>query len=112
MSAELTTLQVLQQARAKIEAPKNWIKGHMAKNRLGQIVEPGHPTACKFCMVGSLCDPAFRGPFKALYAALEKLGHSTRSGLVGFNDNDFTTHGQVLKVFDVAIEMETKNEHG
>jgi hypothetical protein len=103
----MTPREYLIAARARIEKPENWTQGFFARDANGETCMPGHPKACKFCLLGAMLNDAGPVPEQSeagqlLYRALRALGHRSES-LATFNDCH--THVEVLELFDVAIRL-------
>ena len=119
-------------ARAKIDAPEKWIKGDYAHDDEGQSVPqatlPGR--AVCFCSLGALfgVDPKLPTSFvyhshvAYLARAAAKLAPNNEvisrlfrnlsyGGVVfHFNDLEETTHADVMKMFDLAIQAAKADE--
>lgn len=128
---------VLRMARSRIEKPENWTKGAFARKGTAgasHAVDPNSLDATCFCMVGAVLS-VLGLPFvpmpgdsragllyaeyvtarKALAYAREQAyplreweKYNTR--LSDFNDGEVTSHADVLRVFDMAIQ--TTEEEG
>lgn len=87
---------VLQQARELLSDPKRWVQGHF---------DIGHA----FCAAGAIEKVAGRGTdveddaYYALANVIDVLSDGT-DAIASFNDDDSTTHADVLAAFDLAIE--------
>ncbi len=115
-------LDVLEKARDLIRLPENWIKRAGAKHSgTGLEVAPNDPCADCFCMLGAVANAVNEEHTvgnPALHPYRETLGDQHPLGLTwGFNDDDDTTHEDVIRVFNAAIrdlridlgyEVETK----
>ena len=100
----MTLSEILKAARAKIENPKNWIKGNVALDASGSAVDPLNPAACRFCGIGAL--RASGAPIRDYWAALnylEAVEPVSDNHFWIYNDAAKTTHKQVLKAFTAAI---------
>jgi hypothetical protein len=93
------TARLLEKAKALIEDPKHWLKGKYQDERDG--------VQC-FCLDGALMvadEPQVRDPLSDEYwAANAALMLTIGGNIVGFNDDEATTHADVLKALDTAIE--------
>jgi hypothetical protein len=101
-------LEILRDARAKIAEPDAWIKGDLARDIDGNVVEPAGADACQWCLEGALYAAA--GTFPAtpfdwdVYAAWSIVRTCAPTDAVyAFNDALETTHEEVLAVLDCAI---------
>jgi hypothetical protein len=98
-------IELLKQARVKIENSENWIKMHTAENSHGWQVFSKDPSACKFCMIGAIASVSSSN--ETLDVMIKALQNVTLIPVSMFNDSGLTTHKDVLDVFDVAIRMES-----
>lgn len=109
--------QLLEQAKALIDTPEKWTKGALARDAGGQPVAYFAPDARCFCTAGALqkaCNNdesnsrLIQAGRRAIYKAMaerDKLDVSIER----FNDHTFTTHAEVMAVFDLAIEAQDEN---
>ena len=111
---EKTTKQVLIEARQIISKPENWTKYRRSSVTVGGIeVEPSSHLEKCFCAVGSIQKVKNYGTSEAyeskevkkLDFALKKLLNYNNRVFM-YNDHFETTHEDILKVFDMAIEAE------
>lgn len=103
-----TTIEILVAARALLADPARWTKGESARDLRGKEVPPNYPSAVCWCMTGAL-NKVVRSPcmwFKseAVLSAAELLETTVASEITSFNDNPATTHADVLRALDAAIE--------
>lgn len=102
-------VDVLMQARAKIEKRENWIKGRFAADKAGFEVFSDEPGACRFCAIGSLlATPCSQEEYEEarnfLFVAMEERDRRAYGySLAGYNDDPKTTHEDILNLFDRAI---------
>ncbi len=87
-------------AKALIDAPEKWTKGHYEMR------------GC-FCAVGALLKVTGLEPDddptdseKALIEALPALSRDTEFVITSFNDAKATTHADIMALFDRAIEAQ------
>lgn len=104
----MTTLEVLQAAREKIEDPDNWTQGEYAVDGGEMRCGPTSFRAYAYCSIGALCAVTGRGAVRAMshpsYAALERFALMPHgASLPDFNDSH--THAEVLAMFDKAIAV-------
>jgi hypothetical protein len=117
VSAEAVDL--LRKARALIEDPARWGKGWYCVDAEGRRVHDDvDPPGCRRCMAGALrfaaglpLNPGGTGlntpaGAAAARALLRAVAHgSPYESLSDFNDDETTTHGDVLHMFDLALEV-------
>lgn len=103
---EGTPRRLLQEGRARIESQEAWIKHMAARDSEGRSVSCLSEEACRFCAFG-----AVYGNLPAL-TFLERAVHKLykRHGIVRFNDRVETTHEDVLRVYDLAIDLAKEAE--
>lgn len=117
---EMTTLEILQKARELILDPSRWIKGSYAGWRasdgtLYRELKPSADVANCWCSVGSCVKiygnrdgrpaPLLKNALEALNNAASEVSYGEYAFAYMFNDAEETTHSQVLKMFDRAIEL-------
>lgn len=100
----MNTLQILEAGLALIRDPNKWAQQFLALNAQNDEVEPLDPTACSWCSIGALVkasgNPLFEG-FAEMRHLEQAIGENT-PGIAVFND--YSTHEQVIKVWEKAIE--------
>ena len=110
----MDVLEVLQGVRAMLRPPQAWCKGQFVRQ------SPGAPRGQAYCLVGALGELAARSVVRDLvmfgraedmlmHCATELYDESYFS-LVEFNDEHDTTHEDVLRVLDCAIERTKQDE--
>ena len=107
-AAEPEALHVLSRARELIEDPVNWVQGPYAVDDYGQPVDHDDPEACAWCALGAIWAVSdWEGvDYGAANDLLNKLPVVRRHcGIHMLNDEDDTTHDDILAVFDDAIEL-------
>lgn len=101
-------LQVLQNARELIAEEKNWTQGAQARTANGEATALDDKQAVCFCATGALCRVSHRLAYSIQARAYEKLSSKVpsrmRTRVALFNDDPSTTHKDVLKLFDDAIQ--------
>lgn len=108
----MTTLEILKAARAKIANPENWTRGVYARTKDDECTNPNTADACKFCVLGSL-HSVTTGMSQFCEVTHELRQYIPEPKMLSlFNDNESTTHADVLKLFDTAIERLTLKENG
>lgn len=110
----MNKVEVLTQARALIEKPENWIKGAYFYDPEDSEVD--FVSAKCFCTLGAVGATLVEDPrlyimdkeiMRLLARAVQAPGASDtdESTVIAFNDDPFTTHEDVLGMFDRAIEL-------
>lgn len=92
----------LQKMRKVLEKPEAWCKRAPALNYLDNVVDPQSPLACRFCLDGALRRVTRVHEIRAdvrIYLDRQLNGR----GFISFNDDDYTTHEDVLNFLDRAI---------
>jgi hypothetical protein len=95
-----TPKAILIRARMLVSKPERWCKGSSARSKHGKIVELGTPYAYSHCARGAILSVS--GSSSEGYEAIGLI-NTEGEGLVNFNDNETTTHADVLDAFDRAI---------
>jgi len=102
---------VLQAARRLLADPAVWVQGTAAVDEQGRPVPFDDPGACAFCAVAAVARAAAligatpdveEDATEALEAAAALL-HGQAPQV--FNDAPGTSHGEVLELLDVAVEV-------
>jgi len=108
----MKTSEVLKKARAVIEKPENWTKGHYARDADGRPVSPLHSSAICFCALGAIRRAALLSGDGSGYAAALHNASCIKHGadVHMVNDDDNTTHADVLAIFDEAISNAETSE--
>lgn len=105
------TQRILAEARKLIENESNWVKNRLATAADGSFAAFCDDAAARFCADGALAhvqgEYTTRTPaFRALDdAAGEINGGGPYATSVGVNDAFETTHADVLRMYDRAIEI-------
>jgi hypothetical protein len=104
---------ILVRARHILSKPEHWTKYALAKNEGNWEVKPNNSTACKFCTIGALHRAVIdlhggiltTQTFEKAKTALRGTDaiKAQHEGIVMFNDDENTTHQDVLNAFDEAI---------
>lgn len=113
MEKLIETKEILKKVRDRVEKG-GWIKYALARTVDNVSCNPNDPDACKFCLLGALCnvfgvDGYFSGQiafreFGVIYAVLNK--HARHLGYLAaddFNDRVATTQQDVLNFIDDLI---------
>lgn len=100
----MTAAELLRAAKAKIEDPEHWCQGSYACDENGNGTYSRDSRAHSWCAVGALFSMAqnFSVTSNLRMAALEQ-GYRSISYL-----NDESTHENVMKMYDRAIEFAEK----
>jgi hypothetical protein len=108
---------VLRRAAELIAKPENWIKGHLAQDRMRKPVPDTDPAACRFCINGAIGAAAAElGVVQwPAMVALDRTLKSCRTSrphdrIVHFNDLPETTHAQALDLLKRAAEEQARLE--
>lgn len=105
----------LKEAKALIQDPTKWIQGSMAKNAQGEAVGGVKEGACQFCAIGAIwfVTPGLnygaeeRKAIRYMRAACHAKdpNEDDNDKIIMFNDHPKTTHADVMKKFDKAIQL-------
>lgn len=114
----MTPLQVLKEAKKKIEKEAHWTQGTAARDRAGKPTDPKSSLACRWCAIGAILSVSTGGSderfAKEAAESLLQMGmhrlFPTSHGVPWWNDEYTRTHADVLRVYAEAIE-EAKNYH-
>jgi len=97
----MTVLEDLIAAKALIYTPDKWIKGsfnfHGCRCAMGAM----------FSVLGSTGEWSQSREDSLLSAVTEALPENWGGNIVGFNDSSYTTHADVMDLFDRAIAAAT-----
>lgn len=117
--------EILTLAKTKISNQENWCKISAAKKKQTENVEQiggkftfdgficcgaKDPEACQWCASGAVDNVIPTGTYhqnsKARQKALIALDLSCPEySIISFNDNRYTSHNEIMDVFDKAIEI-------
>lgn len=97
---------ILRAAKELINTPERWTKGCLARTQQGDPTIVDDPDAVCFCMLGALAKVSqgqnhYTG--EILYEELEEP-------ISNFNDDENTTHADVMAAFDRAIKLAEEQE--
>ena len=115
----MTTKEILIQAKALISDKDHWTQRFFARNKERMPVSPAGKSACQWCAIGAIIRIRYNSKLEYLreaqaYNALTQsikdlnldLGVSKDWDLIGaFNDHADTTHEDIIKIFDKAIQL-------
>ncbi len=92
-----STKELLEEARAKIAEPEHWCKDAYWRDTRGEPTPVN--VAVSYCAMGALLSQQTYD----LGRASQLLAECAERDIVEFNDDEKTTHVQILAVFDCAI---------
>lgn len=98
-----TTIEILVAARALLSDEKRWTRGDLAHDIDGAAVDPRSKNAVCWCVIGAVQKFSLGHQCDALNRIHNVVGGSGSE----FNDYLTTTHADVLRVLDAAIEKAT-----
>lgn len=96
----MTTLEILVAARELLSDKKHWTRGDLAHDVDGAAVDPRSKNAVCWCVIGAVQKFSLGYQCDALNRIHNAVGESGSE----FNDYHTTTHADVLRVLDAAIE--------
>ena len=99
----MTTVEILEAARALIAKPEHWCKGAQALDATGTVRRPCSRLAVRWCSLGATDRVTRYKGIRADNALYSALGMPPE-GIANFNDSH--THAEVLDLFDRAIAAE------
>ena len=100
----MTTLEILEAARALIAEPEHWCQGAQALDATGTVRRPCSRLAVRWCSLGATDRVTRYKGIRADNALYSALGMPPDIGIANFNDSH--THAEVLDLFDRAIAAE------
>lgn len=103
-------VEQLQNARDLITDPNKWTKRSFAKDSHGNSVSATSSRAVCFCSIGALEHVSNGIGYEKSLNILQSIAPLYTTVIV-YNDSYNTTHDDILKLFDVAIEK-AKSEIG
>ncbi len=100
----------LRQARARVEDPKHFCKGTLARDGFGGEVAVTSPQACQWSLYGTLCAQYHANSYPwRVWDGMVRAVRDAGGGRVEFNTvNDNGGHAVVLAVLDRAIAAESR----
>ena len=106
------TTKVLEDVRALLSDRGAWVQGDFAVSKDGTPTPLSCSSACAWCLIGALhkvtqpfnCEDDSNA-YHAIHLAIREETGSGISDIVDFNDHPSTTHADVLRVLDRAIEI-------
>jgi hypothetical protein len=100
-------VETLKAARAKVEA--GWTQRSAARDADGLQCGWADASACSFCAMGALWRVATKAHLSEatdiLERALDGAGAGPGMSVISFNDSPYRLKEDVLKLYDVAIEI-------
>jgi hypothetical protein len=113
MSDNVNT-QTLIAAKQLLSDPKHWIKGDLAKNESGAVVDPMASDAICWCMNGAMIKVTESNNLARIIQEMDAQDYLYKAIPVpyvsSYNDADETTHQDIMNVFDKAIELSRKEK--
>lgn len=98
-----TTLEYLNEVRAKIEA--GWCQNAAAQNDAGDEVHIDDPSATRVCLVTAIYQTVPEADLDSVYAPIMSIcGVVKQFQLVDWNNDPSQTQATVLRMLDQAIE--------
>lgn len=95
----MTTLEQLIAMRELLTPPECWTKGAFARDKFDVITTSYSPDAVRWCLYGAMYKVGFGHD---IINTMQTLPLS----LSVYNDHPTTTHADILKLLDTAIENE------
>jgi len=102
--------EILIGARKILSDPSRWTRQFQARDSAGACIAWNQPEAVCFCLMGAInragmtISPSESAP---AYEAMDVLDTVIDTSIPLFNDRPSTTHEDVLKALDKAIESQT-----
>lgn len=97
-----SALKVLVSARELLSDEKRWTKGASARDATGDDVDPRSERAVCWCVVGAVVKSTLGMLHQE--AALNQVHDVVDEPIPEFNDAPTSTHADVLRALDAAIE--------
>ena len=103
---------ILVKARSLIGNEECWVKGSLAEDHFGEEMYPTNSYACRWCLEGAIIKATALDGYEVkdhipspIEIAVDVLHRDGFTGyLDDFNDDESTTHKDVLDLLDKAIE--------
>jgi hypothetical protein len=96
-----TTLVVLKDIRELLGDKSKWTQGTAARDFTGAAVDPHHPSACSWCLLGAT-EKLGRGRYMPVVSRLHRASGSIRVSYI----NDVEGHTAVMDLLDKVIKSE------
>ncbi len=106
----MSTMDALIALKTLLAEPPSWTKGKSARNAEGNRTEPTRDDAVCWCLLGAIyritnydCN---------LFIVINNImrGLVNNTAITAYNDNPTTTHADILKLIDAAIEQQKSKE--
>ena len=104
----MNTAETLTAARSLIAEPEHWTKGRSARDKNHAAVPVNSPDAVSFCAIGALVRVTGPGNFWTAERCLTTALGGT--DVPRFNDDDLTSHSDVIALYDRAILVASNTE--
>lgn len=101
-------MMIIDRVIEKLSDPQRWTKGELARDAEGNEVGENDPAACSWCLAGALsaCEPDYGKIQKTRRYILRAIMAETHFFFISaFNDDDKTTHADVMRVLHTAKKM-------
>ena len=106
--------EILVQARKLIEDPDHWIQGCFAEREDGTPVETYSSEACCFCAMGAVRKSGLTELGVTHARAMRFLDSAAQKtcgcNAISYNDDLDRRHGDIMHLFDVAIDLAKREE--
>lgn len=106
----VSTTEILEKVRALIDKPEKWTKDTLARNIEGTPTFTSSGDAVSFCIIGAICKAKNLEPdFFYVQSLLDEFVPPEYTGfakLIKFNNDEKTTHQDLMELFDKAIAAE------
>lgn len=109
----MKTSKILKKAKKIISNPVNWTKYRLAKTEDFVSVEPMSEDAFCFCSIGAVekaldgedYSPEYVNALNCLNLVVKQKNKKNCDTVSSFNDKSSTTHDDIMKLFDDAIDL-------
>lgn len=97
-----SALKVLVSARELLSDEKRWTRHRYARDAAGDNAMLSGKKAVCWCLTGAVLNSPLRSSHQDI--ALDLIHGVVGGSIFGFNDDPTTTHADILRVLDAAIE--------
>lgn len=106
----MSTMDALIALKTLLAEPSSWTKGKPARNAEGNRIAPTSDNAVCWCLLGAIYRITYydHNLFTVICGIMNRLVNSL--GLSTYNDDPTTTHADILKLIDTAIEQQKSKE--